>query len=173
LIEHKELPSEYVSIRQVWLQNISRCSEAISNRAKPDVSEQGDWQEIGNRTIVYSVSALHHSLVDFGEATVRKDVRRYYDKQYSPEVNHIWKLWEGNITKEYVRKKYPDLKHDWNVETKVEELQKKKPSAGWCWKKNADQSILLFDYIIQTLNKYGMLFESQPKGYSNVEMKSA
>ena len=30
----------------------------------------------------------------------------------------------------------------------------------------------LFEFIIQTLNKYGMLFESQPKGYSNVEMKS-
>ena len=28
------------------------------------------------------------------------------------------------------------------------------------------------EFIIQTLNKYGMLFESQPKGYSNVEMKS-
>lgn len=28
-----------------------------------------------------------------------------------------------------------------------------------------------FQIIIQVLNKYGMLFESQPKGYSNVEMK--
>ena len=27
-------------------------------------------------------------------------------------------------------------------------------------------------FIIETLNKYGMLFESQPQGYSNVEMKS-
>jgi len=30
----------------------------------------------------------------------------------------------------------------------------------------------LFHFIVQTLNKYGMLFESQPKGFSNVEMKS-
>lgn len=29
-----------------------------------------------------------------------------------------------------------------------------------------------FEYMVYTLNKYGMLFESQPKGYSNVEMKS-
>ena len=29
-----------------------------------------------------------------------------------------------------------------------------------------------FEIIIQVLNKYGMLFESQPRGYSNVEMKS-
>ncbi len=26
--------------------------------------------------------------------------------------------------------------------------------------------------IIETLNKYGMLFDSQPQGYSDVEMKS-
>ena len=29
-----------------------------------------------------------------------------------------------------------------------------------------------FEFMVQTLNKYGMLFESQPKGYSNTEMKS-
>jgi len=37
---------------------------------------------------------------------------------------------------------------------------------------NEEESILLFDFIIQTLNKYGMLFQEQPQGYSNVEMKS-
>ena len=30
----------------------------------------------------------------------------------------------------------------------------------------------LFHFIVETLNKYGMLFESSPKGYSNVEMES-
>ena len=30
----------------------------------------------------------------------------------------------------------------------------------------------LFEYIVETLNRYGMLFDSQPKGYSNVEMNS-
>jgi len=29
-----------------------------------------------------------------------------------------------------------------------------------------------FQYIVKTLNKYGMLFDSQPKGYSNVTMRS-
>jgi hypothetical protein len=29
-----------------------------------------------------------------------------------------------------------------------------------------------FEFMVKTLNKYGMLFESQPKGFSNVEMKS-
>jgi len=30
----------------------------------------------------------------------------------------------------------------------------------------------LFEFIIQTLNRYGMLFDSQPRGFSNVEMRS-
>lgn len=29
-----------------------------------------------------------------------------------------------------------------------------------------------FEKMIELLNKYGMLFESTPKGYSNVEMRS-
>jgi len=29
-----------------------------------------------------------------------------------------------------------------------------------------------FEYMVLTLNKYDMLFESQPKGYTNVEMMS-
>ena len=171
MIENKELPSEYVSIRQIWLQNISRCSEAISNRAKPDASEQANWQEIGNRTVVYTVDTLYHSLVDFGEAIVRTDVKKYYFDSYKKEIKHVWKLWKGNITEDYVRERYPDLKSDFDIERKVEKLQEKKPSAGWCWRENADESVKLFDFIIQTLNKYGMLFQEQPKGYSNVIME--
>ncbi len=29
-----------------------------------------------------------------------------------------------------------------------------------------------FEFMVQTMNKYGLLFDSMPKGYSNVEMKS-
>jgi hypothetical protein len=29
-----------------------------------------------------------------------------------------------------------------------------------------------FEFMVETLNKYGMLFDTQPKGYSNVEMRS-
>lgn len=39
-------------------------------------------------------------------------------------------------------------------------------------KKNAKISIELYDFIIQTLNKYGMLFQEQPRGYSNVNMEA-
>jgi hypothetical protein len=51
-------------------------------------------------------------------------------------------------------------------------MKKNKPDASYCWVENACESIKLNDFIIQILNMYGMLFESQPKGYSNVEMKS-
>ena len=171
MIESKELPSEYVSIRQVWLQNITRCSEAMSNRAKPDASHEAEWQEIGNRTVVYTVNSLYHSLVDFGEAIIRTDVNKYYNDTFVPDINHIWKLWEGNITEEYVIKKYPELENSLDIEEKVEELKHKRPSASCCWRKNAQASIKLYDFIIQVLNKYGMLFQEQPQGYSNVIME--
>jgi hypothetical protein len=29
-----------------------------------------------------------------------------------------------------------------------------------------------FEFMIETLNKYGLLFDTMPRGYSNVEMKS-
>lgn len=171
MIQDKELPSEYVSIRQIWLQNISRCSEAISNKAKPDASHEANWQEIGNRTVVHTVNALYHSLVDWGEATVRTDVKKYRNVKYDPEIKNIWDLYKGNITEEYVKEKYPDIKNGWDIENKVEELQKNRPSASRCWADNANESVKLFDFIIQTLNKYGMLFQEQPQGYSNVVME--
>jgi hypothetical protein len=29
-----------------------------------------------------------------------------------------------------------------------------------------------FEFMIETLNKYGLFFDTMPRGYSNVEMKS-
>ncbi len=36
----------------------------------------------------------------------------------------------------------------------------------------AEEAIKFYHFIIKMLNKYGMLFDCQPEGYSNVEMKS-
>lgn len=130
MIENKELPSEYVSIRQVWLQNITRCSEAISNRAKPDASHEANWQEVGPRTVIYSVRALYFTLIDYGEALVKSEADRY--------------------NKEYVLPKIKD----------------KMPLGAM-----ANLYEKFFTKIIEVLNKYGMLFEKQPEGYSNVVME--
>ena len=131
MIENKDIPSEYVSIRQVWLRQIDRCNEAISNRAKPDSSHDAEWYDVGKRTVVYCVKALCYSLIDYGEAKVKTEVNVYREQEVNPKLEKA-KSWDGsaNIYQE------------------------------------------LFEKIIETLNKYGLLFESSPKGYSNVEMRS-
>ena len=125
MIEKKDLPSEYVSIRQVWLRQINRCNEAISHRFMMDVKDDRSDRS-GSESVVESVVALYTNLIDYGEATIKSDV----DAWKSNEMSNM-----------------------------------KNTSSFVSYRK-------LFESIIQSLNKYGMLFESQPKGYSNVEMKS-
>jgi len=129
-IDSKEIPGEYVSIRQVWLQNITRCSDAISNRAKPDASYQADWVEVGNRTVIHTVKNLHYSLIDYGEALIKSEVDAY--------------------KKEFI---IPWLKENKHIGAVADIYEK------------------LFAKIIEVLNKYGMLFEKQPEGYTNVVME--
>jgi hypothetical protein len=129
MIENKEIPSEYVSIRAVWLRAIDRCAEAISFRFKTDVSDIHN-QEVGVQTIIETVVSLYSLLVDHGEATVLSDVERWYD-QHKDDFR--------------------------NAKTGYDRMQIYRK-----W----------FVFMVQTLNKYGMLFESQPKGYSNTDIKS-
>jgi hypothetical protein len=166
MIQDKELPSEYVSIRQIWLKSIGDCGRAISQRAVTEPGAQRQDECIGDRTVVYSIEALYYSLVDYGEATVRSDVNQYKENTFNPNIASIWESWERNkpdykegLTFNSPRKEREESKKDW---LSIQE----------CWQGHARESVKLFDFIIQTLNKYGMLFESQPKGFSNVEMIS-
>jgi hypothetical protein len=130
MIENKDLPNEFVSIRQVWILQINRCTEAISNRYKTDISVRGgyaDVSDVGVATVIESVISLYHILVDYGEATIKSEVKQILDEFQAKEDYNENKLY-------YYRK--------------------------------------IFEFIIQTLNKYGMLFDSTPKGYSNTVMKS-
>ena len=131
MIDDKKIPEEFVSIRNVWLGNISRCCEAISNRAKPDASAEGGFQDVGPRTVFHTVNALYYSLIDYGEALVKTDCAK--------------------IKKEFVQPKMQE---------------------GMSWHSIASVYQKFFEKMIEVLNKYGMLFESTPKGYSNVEMRS-
>jgi hypothetical protein len=128
MIDNKELPQEYVSIRQVWLKQITRCSEAISMRYKNDMTiTNGVVQNVGDRFVGESVLSLYFLLVDYGEATIKSEVKqRLFDLKSNEDFSK-------NAVLYYQR---------------------------------------LFEYIIEVLNKYGMLFESNPKGYSNTVMKS-
>jgi hypothetical protein len=131
MIDDKKIPEEFVSIRNVWLQNISRCCEAISNRAKPDGSINAGMHEVGDRTVYHTVTALYYSLIDYGEALVKTDCEK--------------------IKKEFVQPKMQE---------------------GMSWSSVATIYQRFFEKMIDVLNKYGMLFESTPRGYSNVEMIS-
>ncbi len=139
MIEQKVLPSEYVSIRQIWLKCIDDCGRAIGQRAVQEPNWDREDRDIGDRTVCHTVNALYNTLVDYGEAIIRSEVDRYVDEEFNPKLDEIWKS---------------------------------KKDFHWKWNTHARLSIKLYDFIIQTLNKYGMLFESQPKGYSNVKMKS-
>jgi len=159
----KEIPSEYMSIRQIWLQRIDDCGHAISQRAIQEPNYDRSALNIGDRTIVYTVESLYYSLVDYGEALIRSDVDRYKEKSFTPNIEKIWESWENNQTED---------KEDGIQFAGYPEAQKKRRLIGECWHDHARESMDLFDFIIQTLNKYGMLFEKQPEGFSNVEMRS-
>ena len=131
MIESKELPNEFVSIRQVWLKQIDRCNDALCKRYMLDVKDERT-EHTGQQLVVESVNALWINLIDFGEATIKSDVNAWMKK-----------------SREAARK--------------VEETQRLTVYKSY---------EKLFEFIILTLNKYGMLFDSQPKGFSNVEMKS-
>jgi len=127
MIEHKDLPIEFISIRQCWLNAINRVAEAIAYRYRTDTADQFT-QKAGEQTVIESIFALNSLLVDYGEATVKSDVTKWY---------------ESNKDK-----------------IKVSGIGRMRFYVDW------------FEFMVLTLNRYGMLFESQPKGYSNVEMKS-
>jgi len=121
MIENKELPKEFVSIRQIWLKQIDRCTEAISHETmKNRQDERGE--NMGTASVIESILALQYTLVDYGEAAIRSDLRAWIND--NPGSNDISRA-------------------------------KRK-----------------LEFIIDCLNKYGMLFESSPEGYSNTEMKS-
>jgi hypothetical protein len=157
MIEAKELPSEFVSIRQIWLKAIDDCRRAIGQRAIQESSGERMDLMVGDRTVCFMVGSLYHSLVDYGEALIRSDIDRYFHDVYEPAIREIWekpKADDGTPT---------------NFSGAGQEDQ---PTNNERWAAHCIEAIMLYECIIQTLNKYGMLFEQQPQGYSNVEMKS-
>ena len=121
MIENKDTPTEFVSIRQVWLRQIDRCTEALSHRFMKDVQDERS-EASGSQTVVESIVALQYCLIDYGEATLKSDLKEWL-------------------------KEHPD-------EEGVPRAKRK------------------FEFIIERMNRYGLLFESSPEGYSNTEMKS-
>jgi len=141
MIEEKQIPSEYVSIRHTWLKGIEDCRKAISQMAIVEAGSDMKAVDVaGARTIVYSVDALDLSLVNYGEALIEHDVEHWKEKHYYPKQDEIWKARD-------------DESHNRR------------------WYRSAKISKQLYRQIIHVLNKYNMLFESTPTGYSNVVME--
>ncbi|MDG6219805.1 MAG: hypothetical protein QCI00_10285 [Candidatus Thermoplasmatota archaeon] len=82
MIDNQDLPTEFVSIRQVWLRQIHRCTEALSNRYRIDITQRGGFAnvtDVGEATVIESVVTLYYTLVDFGEATLKTEATKKYD----------------------------------------------------------------------------------------------
>lgn len=147
--EDKQIPSEYVSIRHIWLKGIEDCRKVISQVANIEASSDNKYyQNAGTRTAVHTIDALYLSLVDHGEALIKTDVDKWKDKHYWPEHENIW-----------------------SKRTNFESENEKNQSVNEKWWDSFKLSKRLYRAIIQILNKYGMLFEEQPRGYSNVIME--
>ena len=158
MIENKDLPQEYVSIRQVWLQGINDCRRAIGQQAVQEATFERHEDVTGAKTVCHTIQALRHSLVDYGEALIRTDVEKWFDEWFAPRLDEIWGKKE---IKEEDCRSMNEFRH------------KKQKSYQEKWWDSARLYQRLYDKIIQVLNKYIMLFPEQPQGYSNVEMKSA
>jgi len=130
MIENKDVPQDYISVRQVWLMQINRCTEALSSRYKDDITVVGgyrDVDDVGRITVIESILTLYYSMVDFGDAPIKTETRQ--------------KLKEMEKQSDYRENRVYYFKQ-------------------------------LFEFMLERLNRYGMLFETSPQGYSNVEMKS-
>lgn len=128
MIQNKDIPVDFLNIRQVWLRQIDRCNDAISRRYLTDLQDHCS-EMAGVQLVVESIHALHISLIDWGDAPIKSDVDRW-------------------------------------VETVYHKQSKKEQELLLKWAK------LKFGFILERLNRYGLLYDSAPKGYSNVSMKS-
>ena len=168
MIEPKELPSEFVSLRQLWMKRIDDCGRAMSQVANLDTaSEMKEEYAAAPRTIVYSVGALYFSLVDVGEATILSDVTAWKEKHHDPKINKLWgskTLKEGDETATFA-----GLREDKIIDPPKEQKILTNSEKWWA---HSRESQFLYHQILIILNVYGMLFQEQPKGYSNVIMES-
>ena len=129
-MEDKQIPSEFLSIKSVWLLQVNRCIESLTNRYKADITVDGSYRDVtnvGSITVIENILALYYSLVDYGQATLKTEAKQ--------KLNEFRKQNDFEENRSYYYKQF-------------------------------------FEFIIETMNKYGMLFDTSPKGYSNVEMKS-
>lgn len=175
MVEDKQLPSEFVSIRQIWMKAIDECRRAISQNAVVEESSNTKIEHsTGSQMVVDTVNAFYLSLVDYGQCTVRTEVDKYHDEVYSKQWDAIWrsktrKPSGPRFDFQFNRDEEDDDEEDLDDNGEIDYSQCTNRQK---WRYNAIASQKFYGAIIQALNKYGMLFDVQPKGFSNIEMES-
>jgi hypothetical protein len=126
------IPKDYISAKQLWLMGINDVRKAWVDRTKNDVMFLKDKLNRSGIDIIRDATlGLYHSLCDYGEATVKKDVDEHY------QILAVYHTQEdGTFTQ------------------------------------NEVFLLELYRYMLETLGRYGMLFETTPSGFTNVTMTS-
>jgi hypothetical protein len=120
-------------------------------------------RQINRCNEAFSIRAKPDASMEASDQSVGNRTAVYsVDTLYNSLVDFGEALVRTDVEKWYHENYYPKKEEIWNSKGLVHTA----------WSKNANLSMSLFNYIIKTLNKYGMLFPDQPLGYSNVEMKS-
>lgn len=117
-ISEREQAGEFISIKQIWLAQINRCNESLSNYAL----KNSETNSSGTRAAISSVNILVLNLINFGDAPLKDDFDRW---------------------KEGAKDKFPKMSGLAIAKLKLEK-------------------------IIGIMNKYQLLCDSLPRGYSNV-----
>lgn len=119
-ISEQEAAGDFISIKQIWLRQIDRCNELLTN-----YNLKGQYSESGVTAAISSVHVLIMNLVDYGDSPLKSEFNEWLESNKS-------KL------KEESRFAVANLK---------------------------------FEKVILILNKYQMLHDSLPRGYTNVVME--
>ena len=123
-ISEQEGAGDFISIKQIWLRQIDRCNELLSN-----YTLKGSDNESGYNAAIASVNVLIINLVDYGDAPIKTEYNvweKTWYKEHESELDNISAL-------TFARKK--------------------------------------FGTVIKILNKYQMLHDALPRGYTNVVME--
>ena len=122
-IEQQEAAGEFISIKQIWLAQINRCNEALSNY---NLKLREDDEFASMKAAIASVDVLVLNLIDYGDAPIKTEFNRWFQ----------------------------DNEHRFEGKALISIAK---------WK---------LEKIIDILNKYQMLHDSLPRGYSNVILES-
>ena len=120
-ISEQEAAGDFISIKQVWLKQIDRCNELLSNHSL----KGGSYDEAGLHAAISSVNVLIMNLVDYGDAPIKTEYKTWKEK-HKPELNEHNAFYGANLK---------------------------------------------FEAVIKILNKYQMLHDALPRGYTNVVME--